>query len=120
MACGAVMKAMFQPKPPLDFKPPIVKRKMPPYSGIAGLVGMFETDKPEPRAPFETPKERHARIAKATQVANDAKMEQQAEDWDPHKVRTGLGTRGDACSHTSLTQHVRVWLPYNSLRTQRR
>jgi hypothetical protein len=48
-----VMKAMFQADPPIQTKPPIVKRKMPPYSGIAQFVGAFETTEPQPRPVFE-------------------------------------------------------------------
>lgn len=29
------LKALFEPNAPLEFRPKIVKRKMPPYSGLA-------------------------------------------------------------------------------------
>lgn len=31
------LKALFEPRPPLEFKPPIVKRKMPAYQGIGSF-----------------------------------------------------------------------------------
>lgn len=86
------MKAMFQTLQPVEPKPPVVKRKMPPYTGIAELVEQFETTKPEPRPPFEAPKARHARQRKATMEANDAKLQLELEEWDPHKV-TSVGLR---------------------------
>ena len=50
------MKAMFEPSAPIEYKPAIVKRRMPPYTGMAAFVtDVFETTKPEPRGTFETP-----------------------------------------------------------------
>ena len=40
--------AFFQPLPPAPFKPPIEKRKMPPYSGIAQYIHRFKDPVPEP------------------------------------------------------------------------
>ena len=40
------MKAMFQPGPPLIFRERPVKRKPPPYSGVAKYLGLFETTEP--------------------------------------------------------------------------
>ena len=47
------MKAMFQADAPIAYKPPLLKRKMPPYSGMSQFVGMMEATEPEPRPKFE-------------------------------------------------------------------
>ena len=52
------MKAMFVADAPIEHKAPVVKRKMPAYAGIAQFVSEFETEKPEPRPPFEDVLER--------------------------------------------------------------
>jgi hypothetical protein len=92
------MKAMFQANQPIEPKPALVKRKMPAYTGIAAFVDQFETVKPEPRPHFETPKERQARVKKATLEANEAKLQLAIEGWDPHKVRSTDSPCGDVHS----------------------
>ena len=57
-----MMKAMFEARAPIEHKPPIVKRRMPPYSGIAALVAEFESTQPEKRPDFQTPNERRVRL----------------------------------------------------------
>lgn len=32
------LKSLFEPNAPLEFKPKLVKRKMPPYEGMAAFV----------------------------------------------------------------------------------
>lgn len=75
---------MFEPRPPLQYKPPIVKRKMPSYSGIAQLVNEFELVTP-PLIPVELPKERKQRIRDQLLKANTEKNELLVSDWDPHR-----------------------------------
>lgn len=57
---------LFEPRPPLEFKPPPEKRKCPPLTGMAQFVSNFaEPDDPEYAPPVqkgETPTERRARI----------------------------------------------------------
>ncbi|KAA0036235.1 U1 small nuclear ribonucleoprotein 70 kDa [Cucumis melo var. makuwa] len=57
---------LFEPRPPLEFKPPPEKRKCPPLTGMAQFVSNFaEPDDPEYAPPVqkgETPAERRARI----------------------------------------------------------
>lgn len=61
------MRAMFDPPDPLDFKKPVTKRKPPTVDGIAALLkakkDLFEKGPPPPREEYETPRQRHARIA---------------------------------------------------------
>ena len=60
---------MFDPPPPLEFKEGIAKRKPPEVVGVAALLSkeedLFEKGPPPPPEPFETPRQRHARIAAA-------------------------------------------------------
>ena len=74
---------MFEPRPPIDFKPPIVKRKMPSYSGIAGYMNLFEQTPPLPRAPFEPPKERRERKKKEKQATHEQHVQEILQTWDP-------------------------------------
>lgn len=75
---------MFEPRPPLPHKPPVVKRKMPPYSGIAHLVEEFELITP-PIIPVELPKDRKLRIQDQLLKANAEKNELLVGDWDPNR-----------------------------------
>ena len=65
------MQAMFDPPPPLVFKKSVCKRTPPKVEGIAALLNseagayLFEKGSPPPREKFETPRQRHARIAAA-------------------------------------------------------
>lgn len=65
------MKDMFAPPPPLEFKNSVCKRKPPEIQGIAAMLkskdgeSLFEKGTPPPPEKFETPRQRHARIAAA-------------------------------------------------------
>lgn len=67
------MQAMFEPGPPLEFKTPVFKRKVPSISGIAALLkakdSVFEEGPPPPKEQYETPRQRHARVAAAKKKA---------------------------------------------------
>lgn len=78
------MKMMFEPRPPIAFKPPVVKRKMPPYSGIASLTDLFETVTPEVEI-AELPKDRKLRLREELKKANDEINELRLADWDPQR-----------------------------------
>lgn len=62
---------MFEPPPPLEFKKSVCKRKPPTIEGVAamlkgkGAASLFEKGPPPPPEKFETPRQRHARIAAA-------------------------------------------------------
>nr|KAJ0199893.1 hypothetical protein LSAT_V11C600319060 [Lactuca sativa] len=57
---------LFEPRPPLEYRPPPEKRKCPPYTGMAQFVSHFaEPTDPEYAPPVvkgETPGQRRARI----------------------------------------------------------
>lgn len=63
------MQAMFDPPPPLEFKKNVSKRKPPQVEGVAALLAkekvIFEEGPPPPHDLYETPRQRHARIAAA-------------------------------------------------------
>ena len=65
------MKDMFAPPPPLEFKKSVCKRKPPEIQGVAAMLkgkggeSIFEKGPPPPPEKFETPRQRHARIAAA-------------------------------------------------------
>ena len=52
---------MFEPRPPIDYKAKLVKRKMPPLSGMSQFVDQFEAGPAPERIVFETPKQRQER-----------------------------------------------------------
>ena len=37
------LKAMFEPREPLEYKAPLIKRKMPPYTGLSSFVKEVST-----------------------------------------------------------------------------
>lgn len=61
------MKAMFDPPDPPEFKKPIGKRKPPQVEGLAAMLKaekeVFEKGPPPPKDVYETPRQRHSRIA---------------------------------------------------------
>lgn len=54
----ADMKAMFDPRPPLEYIKPDKKPAGKPLLGIAQYVGLFETTAPPGRPTFVTNKEK--------------------------------------------------------------
>jgi U1 small nuclear ribonucleoprotein 70kDa len=75
---------MFDPRPPLVWKPPTSKRKAPYVTGCADLVACFEKGPPPPVEPYETPKQRHARLREAKMKANEEKIAEELKSWDPN------------------------------------
>lgn len=78
------LKILFEPNPPLDHLSRLVKRKMPPYTGLADFADTFETEKPPMRNVQETPKERRERRRLEKMAAHDAKTEKDRAKWDPN------------------------------------
>jgi U1 small nuclear ribonucleoprotein len=78
------LKVLFEPNAPLMHMPRLVKRKMPPYTGIAGFLDAFEESTPPPREVQETPKERRERRRQEKMVENDAKMQADRVKWAPN------------------------------------
>ncbi|XP_042519858.1 U1 small nuclear ribonucleoprotein 70 kDa-like [Macadamia integrifolia] len=78
---------LFEPRPPLEYKPPPEKRKCPPYMGMAQFVSNFaEPGDPEYAPPVklgETPVERRARIHKLRLEQGAAKAAEELEKYDP-------------------------------------
>lgn len=66
---ATAMRAMFDPPPPLEFKKPVSKRTQPEVTGLAAMLkakkDLFESGPPPPKEKFETPRQRHARIAES-------------------------------------------------------
>ena len=60
------LKAMFEPRLPLTFLPPLTKRKMPCYTGLSTFVHEMEKTPPPVRTILETPKEKSLRKFKKT------------------------------------------------------
>ncbi|XP_054824179.1 LOW QUALITY PROTEIN: U1 small nuclear ribonucleoprotein 70 kDa [Prosopis cineraria] len=79
---------LFEPRPPLEYKPPPEKRKCPPLTGMAQFVGKFaEPGDPEYSPPVqeaETPMQRRARIHKLRLEKGAAKAAEELEKYDPH------------------------------------
>ncbi|KAJ1419037.1 U1 small nuclear ribonucleoprotein of 70kDa N-terminal [Sesbania bispinosa] len=79
---------LFEPRPPLEYKPPPEKRKCPPLTGMAQFVSKFaEPGDPEYAPPVqkaETPAEKRARIHKLRLEKGAAKAAEELEKYDPH------------------------------------
>ncbi|CAA0839571.1 U1 small nuclear ribonucleoprotein 70 kDa [Striga hermonthica] len=77
---------LFEPRPPLEYKPSPDKRKCPPYTGMAQFVGKFaEPGDPQYAAPVlkgETPAERRARIHQMRLEEGAKKAAQDLEKYD--------------------------------------
>ncbi|OIW09760.1 hypothetical protein TanjilG_18675 [Lupinus angustifolius] len=80
---------LFEPRPPLEYKPPPEKRKCPPLTGMAQFVSKFAEpgdDEYSPPVPVaETPAEKKARIHKLLVEKGAAKAAEELEKYDPHK-----------------------------------
>ncbi|KAL2668576.1 hypothetical protein GLYMA_01G175100v4 [Glycine max] len=79
---------LFEPRPPLEYKPPPEKRKCPPLSGMAQFVSKFaQPGDPEYAPPVpetETPAQKRARIHKLRLEKGAAKAAEELEKYDPH------------------------------------
>ena len=110
------MKAMFEPGPPLDHRPKIVKRKMPALSGMAMFIEQvlerclcravafgftlfvflqFEATEPPQRVVQETPNQRKTRKRKAKMEVSATELEENKAKWDPH-TNDDTNLTGDA------------------------
>ena len=79
---------LFEPRPPLEFKPPPEKRKCPPYTGMAQFASNFaEPGEPEYSPPVqkaETPAQRRARIHKLRLEKGAEKATEEFQKYDPN------------------------------------
>lgn len=78
------LKLLFEPRAPLEFKPPLIKRKLRPYTGLSAYTSEFETTDPPTRVCQETPAERKEKLKSQRQAKAQAVIETQLKDWDPH------------------------------------
>ncbi|KZV16429.1 hypothetical protein F511_28608 [Dorcoceras hygrometricum] len=80
---------LFEPRPPLEYKPPPEKRKCLPYTGIGKLVSNFANPgDPEYAPPVdkgETPAQRKARIHQIRMEEGAKKVAEEFEKYDPNK-----------------------------------
>ncbi|KAK1357568.1 U1 small nuclear ribonucleoprotein 70 kDa [Heracleum sosnowskyi] len=78
---------LFEPRPPLEYKPPLEKNKCPPYTGMAQYVQNFaERSHPDYALPMEkseTPAQRRVRIHKVRLEAGAKKATEELEKYDP-------------------------------------
>ncbi|KAF5798658.1 putative U1 small nuclear ribonucleoprotein of 70kDa [Helianthus annuus] len=79
---------LFEPRPPLEYKPPPEKRKCPPYTGMAQFVSNFaEPTDPEYAPPIvkgETPGQKKARIHQLRLEEGAKKAAEELEKYDPN------------------------------------
>lgn len=79
---------LFEPRPPLEYKPPPEKRKCPPYTGMAQFVNHFaEPSDPEYAPPVkeaETPAQRRARIHQLRIEKGAEKVAEEYKQYDPN------------------------------------
>ncbi|OVA04517.1 RNA recognition motif domain [Macleaya cordata] len=78
---------LFEPRPPLEYKPPPEKRKCLPYTGMAQYVSKFvEPGDPQYAPPVqkgETPAQRRSRIHKLRLEEGAKKAAEELEKYDP-------------------------------------
>ena len=86
------MKAMFQPGPPLIFRERPVKRKPPPYSGVAKYLGLFEATAPPARIVHETPRDKREKRKKLKAEEHQRQLEDEIKAWDPHKPSVNVAS----------------------------
>ncbi|XP_059623680.1 U1 small nuclear ribonucleoprotein 70 kDa-like [Cornus florida] len=78
---------LFEPRPPLEYKPPPEKRKCPPYTGMAQFVSNFaepgDSEYAPPVQEAETPVQRRARIHQLRLEEGAKKAAEELEKYDP-------------------------------------
>ncbi|CAA7019410.1 unnamed protein product [Microthlaspi erraticum] len=86
---------LFEPRPPLEYKPPPEKRKCPPYTGMALFVKNFaEPGDPEyapPKPEVETPAQKRERIQKLRLEKGVAKAAEDLTKYDPNNDPNATG-----------------------------
>ncbi|CAN0141059.1 unnamed protein product [Pylaiella littoralis] len=91
------MRSMFDPMPPLEFKKSLCKRKPPAVEGIAAMLkgkageSLFEKGVPPPPEKFETPRQRHARIAAVKKKVGEEGLKERISEWDPKDDKKAKG-----------------------------
>ncbi|XVF62017.1 hypothetical protein PTKIN_Ptkin08bG0182800 [Pterospermum kingtungense] len=79
---------LFEPRPPLEYKPPPEKRKCPSYTGMAQFVSHFaepgDAEYAPPVQKAETPAQRRARIHKLRLEKGAEKAAEELKNYDPN------------------------------------
>jgi len=80
---------LFEPRSPLEYKPPPEKRKLPSYTGMAQFVQNFaepgDTEYAPPVPHVETPTQRRARIHRLRLEKGAEQAAKELEKYDPSK-----------------------------------
>ncbi|GJN20327.1 hypothetical protein PR202_gb07693 [Eleusine coracana subsp. coracana] len=86
---------LFEPRSPLEYKPPLEKRKLPAYTGMAQFVSHFaEPGDPEYAPPVpkcETRAEKKARIRQNKLEQGAAKVAEELQTYDPQSDPNATG-----------------------------
>uniref|UniRef100_A0A0E0M9I9 RRM domain-containing protein n=1 Tax=Oryza punctata TaxID=4537 RepID=A0A0E0M9I9_ORYPU len=86
---------LFEPRPPLEYKPPVEKRKLPAYIGMAQFVSQFvEPEDPEYAPPVpkgETRAEKKARVHQLKLEQGAAKVTEELQKYDPQNDLEATG-----------------------------
>ncbi|CAN7078477.1 unnamed protein product [Brassica oleracea var. botrytis] len=86
---------LFEPQAPLEFQPPPVQGKCPPYTGMAQYVSHFaEPGDPEyapPKPDVETPAQKRARIHKSRLEKGVEKAAEDLKNYDPNNDANASG-----------------------------
>jgi U1 small nuclear ribonucleoprotein len=79
--------ALFAPRPPLPYLPPIEKPKLPSYQGVGAFISEFEDPKTAPPPPPWNPPEPRwlirERIRKEREKKHAKHLEEHLTKWDP-------------------------------------
>ncbi|XP_040999938.1 U1 small nuclear ribonucleoprotein 70 kDa-like [Juglans microcarpa x Juglans regia] len=80
---------LFEPRPPLEFKPPPEKRKCPPLSGMAQFVSRFaepgDAEYSPPVKEAETPVQRRARVHMLRLEKGAEKATEELQKYNPNE-----------------------------------
>ncbi|KAL0486223.1 U1 small nuclear ribonucleoprotein [Acrasis kona] len=80
--------ALFTPRPPLEYIPPVEKAPIPPYTGVSQYIDRFETQEEHdkltnPYEPPESRRQRKERIENDKKARGEAKIREELKKWDP-------------------------------------
>jgi len=77
--------ALFEPRPPMEYRPPLEKRKMPSFTGLSQFVERFKDPIPPP-VKLSTPHELKVARAAKKKVRAEARLKRHIAKWDPSKL----------------------------------
>nr|GMC67829.1 U1 small nuclear ribonucleoprotein 70 kDa [Ipomoea batatas] len=87
---------LFEPRPPLEFKPPPEKRKCLPYTGMAQFVSNFaEPGDPEYAPPIKEVETRAQRRARVHNIRLEEGAKKVAEELEKHDPNNDPNASGD-------------------------